>query len=62
MSYRTFKRLLGETGLEFKCRMLFATGLLIGARAQMSWSRRIFVGCVNASFGLVIVGLKVWVH
>lgn len=29
MSYRTFKRLLGETGLEFKCRMLFATGLLI---------------------------------
>ena len=42
--------------------MLFATGLLIGARDQMSWSRRIFVGCVNASFGLVIVGLKVWVH
>jgi two-component system, NarL family, sensor histidine kinase BarA len=29
MSYRTVKRLLGETGLEFKCRMLFATGLLI---------------------------------
>ncbi|MFO1092957.1 MAG: HAMP domain-containing sensor histidine kinase [Planctomycetaceae bacterium] len=29
MSYRTFKRLLGETGLEFKCRMLFATGLLV---------------------------------
>lgn len=29
MSYRTIKRLLGETGLEFKFRMLFATGLLI---------------------------------
>jgi signal transduction histidine kinase len=29
MSYRTIKRLLGETGLEFKFRMLFATGLLL---------------------------------
>ncbi|REJ87964.1 MAG: HAMP domain-containing protein [Planctomycetota bacterium] len=29
MSYRSIKRLLGETGLEVKCRLLFATGLLI---------------------------------
>jgi len=29
MSYRTFKRLLGETSLERKCRFLFGTGLLL---------------------------------
>jgi len=29
MSYRTIKRLLGETGLEVKCRLLFGTGLLV---------------------------------
>lgn len=29
MSYRTFKRLLGETSLERKCRFLFGGGLLI---------------------------------
>ncbi|MCB0861932.1 MAG: hypothetical protein KDB66_01820 [Solirubrobacterales bacterium] len=42
--------------------VLFATGLLIGTRDQMSWPRRLLIGCVNASFGLIIVGLKVWVH
>src|SRR5438309_822084 len=29
MSYRTFKRLLGETSLERKCRYLFGGGLFI---------------------------------
>ncbi len=29
MSYRTFKRLLGETSLERKCRLLFGGGLLL---------------------------------
>ena len=29
MSYRTFKRTLGETNLERKCRLLFGTCLLI---------------------------------
>ena len=29
MSYRAFKRLLGETSLERKCRFLFGGGLLI---------------------------------
>lgn len=42
--------------------VLFATGLLIGARDDMSWRRRIVIGTINASFGMVIVGLKVWVH
>lgn len=42
--------------------VLFAAGVLIGRRDQMSWGRRLIVGCINASFGLIIVGLKVWVH
>ena len=29
MSYRTLKRLLGETSLERKCRLLFGGGLLL---------------------------------
>ena len=29
MSYRTFKRVLGETSLERKCRLLFGASLLI---------------------------------
>ena len=29
MSYRTFKRTLGETNLERKCRWLFGSGLLV---------------------------------
>jgi hypothetical protein len=42
--------------------VLFATGLLIGTRDQMSWGRRIIIGSINACFGLIIVALKVWVH
>lgn len=29
MSYKTFKKLLGETSLERKCRFLFGSGLLL---------------------------------
>src|SRR5437773_7058937 len=29
MSYRAFKRLLGETSLERKCRFLFGAGILV---------------------------------
>jgi hypothetical protein len=29
MSYRAFKRLLGETSLERKCRFLFGAGILL---------------------------------
>jgi len=42
--------------------VLFATGLLIGGKDHMPWGRRVIVGCFNASFGLIIVALKVWVH
>ncbi|MBN8865991.1 MAG: hypothetical protein J0H98_00400 [Solirubrobacterales bacterium] len=42
--------------------VLFGTGLLIGARDEMGWSRRIVIGSINACFGLLIVALKVWVH
>ena len=40
MSYRTIKRLLGETSLERKCRLLFGTGLLLliaGSFALYGW-------------------------
>lgn len=42
--------------------MLFATGLFIGTRDNRSWGRRILIGTVNAIFGLVILGLKIFVH
>lgn len=42
--------------------MLFATGLFIGAREGRSFGRRLAVGVVNAIFGLVILGLKIFIH
>ncbi len=42
--------------------MLFATGLFIGTRDNRSWGRRLLIGSVNAVFGLLILGLKVFVH
>lgn len=42
--------------------MLFATGLFIGAREGRSWRRRLIVGIVNAVFGIVILGLKIYIH
>jgi signal transduction histidine kinase len=37
MSYRTFKRALGETNLERKCRLLFGTGLLVLVSGSFWW-------------------------
>ena len=46
MSYRTFKRLLGETSLERKCRLLFGGGLLLlisGSFYFYSWQTQILI-------------------
>src|SRR5260370_38167595 len=40
MSYRAFKRLLGETSLERKCRFLFGIGSLLLLLASFSWYAR----------------------
>ncbi len=37
MSYRAFKRLLGETSLERKCRFLFGAGILLLITASFWW-------------------------
>lgn len=42
--------------------VLFATGLLIGSRSNRSWGRRLLIGAINAVFGLIILGLKIFVH
>ncbi|MCC6755289.1 MAG: hypothetical protein IT199_02820 [Solirubrobacterales bacterium] len=42
--------------------VLFTTGLMIGTRDSRPWGRRVTIGLINACFGLLIVGLKVWVH
>lgn len=41
---------------------LFTTGLFIGSRDNRTWSRRFFIGAINALFGLIILGLKIIVH
>ena len=40
MSYRAFKRLLGETSLERKCRFLFGTATLLLITASFYWYAR----------------------
>src|SRR5438128_3308305 len=40
MSYRAFKRLLGETSLERKCRFLFGAGTLLLITTIFSWFAR----------------------
>lgn len=40
MSYRAFKRLLGETSLERKCRFLFGAGILLLITASFWWYAR----------------------
>jgi len=47
MSYRTFKRLMGETSLERKCRYLFGTGLLILIIGSFYFSGRLTAGLVD---------------
>ena len=40
MSYRALKRLLGESGLERKCRVLLGTGTAILVAASFWWYAR----------------------
>ena len=47
MSYRTIKRLLGETGLEVKCRLLFGTGLLVLITGSYYFYARLNLGIVR---------------
>jgi len=42
--------------------MLFSTGLVIGRKHSLGWTRALVIGSVNAAIGLVIVALKVFVH
>lgn len=47
MSYRTFKRLLGETSLERKCRFLFGSGLLLLITGSFYLYGRLTAGIVE---------------
>ena len=47
MSYRSIKRILGETGLEVKCRLLFATGLLILISGSFYFYSQLNLGVVR---------------
>lgn len=42
--------------------MLFAAGLMIGRKHVLAWGRSLTIASINASIGLVIVALKVFVH
>lgn len=50
MSYRIFKRLLGESSLERKCRFLFGGGLLILISLSFYLYSKLASGMVNARF------------
>jgi signal transduction histidine kinase len=47
MSYRSIKRLLGETGLEVKCRLLFGTGLLLLITGSFYFYSKLNLGIVH---------------
>ncbi len=42
--------------------LLFAAGLAIGTREELSWGRRFTIATINASIGILIVLLKIFVH
>lgn len=42
--------------------VLFLAGLAIGTREDLSWSRRITIGVINALIGSLIVALKIFIH
>ncbi len=42
--------------------MLFIAGLVIGRKHSLGWNRSLIIAAINASIGLVIVALKVFVH
>jgi signal transduction histidine kinase len=59
MSYRTFKRLLGETNLERKCRFLFGAGLLLLIAGSFYFYGRLTAGIVydqNRTTGRLLIG------
>jgi signal transduction histidine kinase len=65
MSYRTIKRLLGETSLERKCRLLFGTGLLLliaGSFALYGWLtvRLVYDQNRNTSRALIQPVVRLW--
>jgi hypothetical protein len=42
--------------------LLFAAGLAIGTREDLTWGRRLTIAAINASIGILIVLLKIFVH
>jgi hypothetical protein len=42
--------------------MLFGTGLVIGKKEKLGWGRSVIIASINAAIGLLIVGLKIFVH
>jgi hypothetical protein len=41
---------------------LFGAGIVIGTRNGLNWSSRLIIASVNATIGLLIVALKIFVH
>lgn len=41
---------------------LFLAGIVIGGRERLGWGRMLIIGSINASIGMLIVGLKIFVH
>ena len=50
MSYRTFKRVLGETSLERKCRFLFGGGLLLLITGSFYFYARLNLGVIREQY------------
>ncbi|MDQ2700587.1 MAG: hypothetical protein M3Y23_04585 [Actinomycetota bacterium] len=42
--------------------VLFVAGIVVGTREELSWSRRLTIGLINAAIGSLIVALKIFVH
>jgi hypothetical protein len=42
--------------------MLFGAGLIIGARENLGWGRRLLIASVNAAIGTLILAMKIIVH
>lgn len=42
--------------------ILFGAGLFIGRKEDLGWGRCLIIGSINASIGMVIVALKIFVH
>lgn len=42
--------------------LLFVAGLAMGSRENLTWGRRLTIGVINALIGMLIVGLKIFVH